>query len=101
MRPADPALKTVAGKDAAEQVAANNASDPWVRKPTPTQLARWKAIRKARLKGLSLRAISQELGIARNTVRKYIHAEKPPTKKLSAKERAKLQALRNSPTVAK
>ena len=30
-------------------------------------------------------AISKELGIARNTVRKYACADKPPTKKLSTK----------------
>ena len=78
----------------------NKTSNPWMRTPTPTQLARWKAIQKGRLKGLSLRAISRELGISRVTVRKYAYAEKPPTKKLSAKERAKLKALRNSTTVA-
>ncbi len=50
--------------------------------------------------GLSVRAISRELGISRVTVRKYAYAEKPPTKKLSAKERAKLMALRKSTTVA-
>ena len=61
-------------------------------------LARWKAIQQGRLKGL-LRAISRELGISRVTVRKYAYAEKPPTKKLSAKERAKLLALRKSTTV--
>ena len=69
------------------------------RTPTPTQLARWKAIQRARLKGLSLRAIARELGIARDTVRKYAYAEKPPTKKLSAQERDKLKALRQSATV--
>ena len=41
------------------------------RTPTPTQKARWKAIQQARLKGLSLRAIAKELGIARDAVRKY------------------------------
>lgn len=41
-------------------------------------------------------AISKELGIARNTVRKYACAEKPTTKKLSTKERANLMALRRS-----
>lgn len=49
---------------------------------------------------MSLQAISRELGIARNTVRKYAYAEKPPTKKLSAKEREKLMALRNRATVS-
>ena len=68
--------------------------NPWERTPTPTQLARRKAIQKGRLKGLSLRAISRELGIPRVNVRKYAYAEKPPTKRLSAEERAKLQTSR-------
>ena len=55
---------------------------------------------RARLKGPSLRAIARELGISRVTVRKYAYAEQPPTKKLSAKERAKLVAIRKSATVA-
>ena len=50
--------------------------------------------------GLSLRAISRELGIAPDTVRKYAYAEQPPTKKLSVQERDKLMALRKSATVA-
>ena len=41
----------------------------------------------------------RELGTARNTVRKYVHAEKPPTKKLSAKEQDKLRSLRKTATV--
>ena len=100
VRPAKATAKPVAGKEAVAKDADNKATNQWTRTPTPTQLARWKAIRKAKLKGLSLRAISLELGISRVTVRKYAYAEKPPTKKLSAKERAKLQALRNSSTVA-
>ena len=100
VRPAEPAHQPVAGKHTAAKATASKATNPWERTPTPTQLARWKAIQKGRLKGLSLRAISRELGISRVTVRKYAYAEKPPTKKLSAKERAKLQALRNSPTAA-
>ena len=99
VRPVEPALKSVAGKDAAATGTASKVSNPWTRTPTPTQLARWKAIRQARLKGLSLRAIARELGIARDTVRKYAYAEKPPTKKLSAQEREKLMALRKTATV--
>ena len=94
VRPAEAAVKPVA-KDTASEV-----SNPWARTPTPTQLARWKAIQRARLKGMSLQAISRELGIARNTVRKYAYAEKPPTKKLSAKELEKLMVLRNRATVS-
>ena len=99
VRPTEPALKTVAGKNAAAKETASSASNPWERTPTPTQLARWKAIQQARLKGLSLQAISRELGIARNTVRKYVYADKPPTKKLSAKEQDKLRSLRKTATV--
>ena len=65
--------------------------NPWERTPTPTQ--------QARLKGLSLRAISRELAFP-STVRKHVYAEKPPTKKLSTQERAKLKALRKSATVS-
>ena len=88
-------VKTVAAKDAVSKAQAT-----WGRTPTPTQKARWKAIQQARLKGLSLRAVAKELGIARETVRKYAYAEQPPTKKLSATERDKLKALRKSATVA-
>ena len=89
------AITPVAKKDAVSK-----ASNPWERTPTATQVARWKAIQRAQLKGLSLRAIARELGISRVTVRKYAYAEKPPTKKLSAQERAKLKTLRKSATVA-
>ena len=100
VRPASPALKPDSGKEAAAAKHTDNkASNPWTRTPTPTQLARWKAIQKGRLKGLSLRAISRELGISCVTVRKYAYAEKPPTKKLSAKEQDKLRSLRNTATV--
>ena len=63
------------------------------RTPTATQQARWEAVQYAREQGPSLRAISWTLGIAKNTVKKYMSAESPPTKKLSAKERAKAEAL--------
>ena len=48
------------------------------RKPTPRQRARWKAIKEAKRQGLSLRAIARELGIHRETVRKYVDAKSPP-----------------------
>ena len=69
------------------------------RMPTATQQARWEAVHKARKQGLSRRAISRTLGIAKNTVKKYMAAESPPTKKLSAKEQAKAEALAESSVV--
>ena len=51
---------------------------PRSRKPTPLQTARWKAVQKAKRKGLSIRGIARELGIYRETVRKYMNAERPP-----------------------
>ena len=51
---------------------------PRPRKPTPLQTARWKAVQKAKRKGLSIRGIAREVGIHRQTVRKYMHAESPP-----------------------
>ena len=50
------------------------------RKPTFLQKERWKAIQKARRKGMSLPAIERELGIHRGTVKKYLNAEGPPTR---------------------
>ena len=50
------------------------------RKPTFLQRERWKAIQKARRKGMSLRAIERELGIHRATIKKYLAAESPPTR---------------------
>ena len=48
------------------------------RKPTFLQKERWKAVQKARRKGMSLRAIERELGIHRATIKKYLAAEGPP-----------------------
>ena len=50
------------------------------RKPTFLRRERWKAVQKARRKGMSLRAIERELGIHRATIKKYIDAEGPPTR---------------------
>ena len=47
-------------------------------KPTFLQRERWKAIQKARRKGMSLRAIQRELGIHRATIKKYMDADGPP-----------------------
>ena len=54
------------------------------RKPTFLQRERWKAIQKARRKGMSLRTIERELGIHRSTIRKYLDAEGPPTRQSKA-----------------
>ena len=51
---------------------------PRRKKPTPLQTARWKAVQKAKRKGLSIRGIARELGIHRDTVKKYMNAERPP-----------------------
>ena len=49
------------------------------RKPTPLQTARWRAVQKAKCKGLSIRGVAQELGIHRDTAKKYMNADRPPT----------------------
>ena len=70
------------------------------RTPTETQQAHWEAIQQAREQGFSLGAIARNLGMAKNTAKKYATAENPPTKKLSAKERAKAETQAGSPTTA-
>ena len=47
------------------------------RKPNRRQRAWWKAIHRAKLQGISNRAIAKNLGISRNTVKKYLAAESP------------------------
>ena len=47
------------------------------RKPTLLQTERWKAVQKARRKGMSLRAIERELGIHRSTSRNIWRPEVP------------------------
>ena len=51
------------------------------RKPTFLQQERWKAVQQAKLKGMSNRRMARELGIHRDTVRRYIDAESPPTRR--------------------
>ena len=51
------------------------------RRPTFLQQERWKAVQQAKLKGMSIRRMARELGIHRDTVRRYIDAESPPTRR--------------------
>ena len=51
------------------------------RKPTFLQQERWKAVQQAKLKGMSIRRMARELGIHRDTVRRYVDAESPPTRR--------------------
>ena len=51
-----------------------------VRKPTFLLKERWKVIQKARRKGMSFQAIGRELGIHRDSIKKYLDAEGPPTR---------------------
>ena len=55
--------------------------------PTPRQRTLWENVQQAKLRGLSLRAISRELGIHRNTVRKYALSESPPLSKIKSATR--------------
>ena len=63
------------------------------RTPTQAQQARWEAVQQAKGQGLSQRAIARNLGMSGVAARKYASAESPPTKRLSAKERAKAETL--------
>ena len=48
------------------------------REPTPLQTARWNAVQKAKRRGLSIRGVARELGIHRDTAKKYMEAASPP-----------------------
>ena len=50
------------------------------RKPTFLRKERWKAVQKARLKGMSLRAIEWELGVHKSTIRNYLEAGGTPSR---------------------
>ena len=60
-------------------VESNHSEPPTRRELTPRQLALWKAVQQAKAQGLSLRAISRQLGVHRNTVRKYARSSTQPT----------------------
>ena len=66
-----------------EDVAAMTVSAS-VRKPTFLQRERWKAVQEAKRRGLSILGMARELGIRRETVRRYIDAESPPTRRTPA-----------------
>lgn len=66
---------------AAVLASVENASTPAApqgRRPTPRMQAWWEAVQEAKGRGLSLRGIARELGMARNTARKYAAATSPP-----------------------
>ena len=50
------------------------------RRPTPLQTARWNAVQKAKRRGLSIRRVAREVGIHRDTAKKYMEAVSPPMK---------------------
>ena len=54
------------------------------RRPTFLQQERWKAVQQAKLQGMSIRRMARELGIHKDTVRRYIDAETPPTRRTPA-----------------
>jgi len=64
-------------KERGEKVASPRTTT--ARKPTPRQQARWDAVQEAKNRGLSLRAVARVLGISRNTVRKYVTLDSPPS----------------------
>ena len=55
--------------------------------PSPRQRTLRENVQQAKVRGLSLRATARELGIHRNTVRKYALAESPPLRKIRSAAR--------------
>ena len=53
-------------------------------RPAFLQQARWYAVQKAKLEGMSIRRMARELGLRRDTVSRYIDAESPPTRRSPA-----------------
>ena len=54
------------------------------RRSTFLQQARWDAVQKAKLEGMSIRQMARELGLHGDTVRRYIDVESPPTRRSEA-----------------
>ena len=54
------------------------------RRPTFLQQARWDAVQRAKLEGMSIRKMARELGLHRDTVRRYIYVESPPRRRSPA-----------------
>ena len=75
------ALATPADQPADQPVDDENRPTPCTpppREATPWKQALWKAVRHAKLQGVPLRGIARQLGISRNTVRKYVDLPAPP-----------------------
>ena len=68
--------------DDAEVVSMTVTTSP--RRSTFLQQARWDAVQKAKLEGMSIRQMARELGLHRDTVRRYIDVETPPMRRSSA-----------------
>ena len=71
-----PCIAAADGKHEDEEAIRSQTPPP--REATPRQQARWKAVHHARLQGVSPGGIARELGISRNTVRKYVDSQAPP-----------------------
>ena len=54
------------------------------RKPTFLQGKKWRSVQEAKHKCLSIRGMARELRPPRETVRRYIDAESPPTRRSPA-----------------
>jgi len=78
-----------------EEAEPRRTDTPPPREATPRKQALWKAIHHARLQGVYLRGIARDLGISRNTVRKYIDSPAPPVNR-TARRAAYLAAQDNT-----
>ena len=63
-----------------EPATENHHSEPPTRRElTPRQLALWKAVQQAKAQGLSIRAVSRQLGVHPNTFHMYARSQTQPT----------------------